>query len=200
MKKFLPYIILVGMFFYLYLQNQNSVEYIYYIDGNSAKEPLPVEELKKDKYIFCSECDMMVKNIRYSGQVIVPSGRTYFFNDISCMIRWIDKQKYKDDELAIFVYIPECSCYMDAYEAWYVRDGLTPLGYGVVAFGTSMEAQRSDMLLNAEDYGEENFEQYSGNEKEIYGFDEVRKFVLRGETLLHPVARKMIFKGLKEED
>ncbi len=142
---------------------------------------------------------MMVKNLRYSAQVVIPSGRTYFFNDVSCMIRWIDKQKYKDSELAIFVYVPECSCYIDAEDAWYIRDGLTPLGYGVVAFGTFMEAQRSDMLLSAEDFGDENYEKYSNNEKNIYEFDEVRKFVLRGETLLNAVARRIIFKGVEDK-
>ncbi len=199
MKKFLPYIVLVLLFSYIYIQNQKTTEYIYYIDGNTKKEPLPLQEIKKDKFIYCSDCKMMVKNLRYSAQVVIPGGRTYFFNDVSCMIRWVDKQKYKDNELVIFVYVPECSCYIDAEDAWYVRDGLTPLGYGVVAFGTFMEAQRSDMLLSAEDFGDENYEKYTNNEKKVYEFNEVRKFVLRGETLLNPVARRIIFKGINDE-
>lgn len=200
MKKFLPYLVLILFFSYLYISNKSETEYIYYMNGNTKMEPLPVQEIKKDKKIFCSDCNMMVKDIRHSAQVVIPGGRTYFFNDVGCMIRWLDRREYKEKELGIFVFVSECTCYVDAEDAWYVRDGLTPLGYGVEAFGTYMEAQRSDMLLSAEDFGDENFERYSNNEKGVYEFKDIKKFVLRGETLLNPVARKIIFKGVGDEE
>jgi len=193
MKRFLPYMFLLCVFVFLYVQNRSTTEYIYEIDGNDKQEPLPISEIKKDKKVFCLECKMMVKNVRNSAQVITPNGKTYFFNDIGCMIKWVNRQEdYEEKELVMYVFIPECSCYMNAYEAWYIRDGITPLGYGVVAFGTYMEAQRSDLLSSSIEYGYKNFNGNEEAEKVIYEFDAVKKFVLRGETLLHPLLRKKL--------
>ena len=191
MKRFLPYMFLLCVFMLLYIQNRSTTEYIYEIDGNDKQEPLPISEIKKDKKVFCSECKMMVKSVRNSAQVITPKGKTYFFIDVGCMIRWVNEQKnYEEKELIMYVFVPECSCYMDAYEAWYIRDGITPLGYGVVAFGTYMEAQRSDLISSSVEFGYKNFSGNEDEEKVVYEFDEVKKFVLRGETLLHPLIRK----------
>ncbi len=193
MKRFLPYIFLLCVFVLLYIQNRSTTEYIYEISGNLKKEPLPISEIKKDKKVFCSECKMMVKTVRNSAQVITPKGKTYFFNDVGCMIHWVNEQKnYEEKELVMYVFVPECSCYMDAYEAWYIRDGITPLGYGVVAFGTYMEAQRSDLISSSVEYGYKNFKGDLKAEKYVYEFDEVKDFVLRGETLLHPLIRKKL--------
>ncbi len=192
MKKFLPYLVLLAVFVFLYLQNQTSTEYIHYIDGNTKKDPLPLEEIIKDKKVYCEECGMFVKKLRNSAQVVTPKGRTYFFNDVSCMIRWVNEQKeYKEDELELLVFVPECTCFIGAREAWYVRDGVTPLGYGVQAYGTYMEAQRSSMLTNELEAGYK-INSDDNDEERVYEYDEVKKFVLRGETLLHPVIRKQL--------
>jgi len=190
---------MIVVFSYFYMQHQHTDEYIYYIEGNYAGDPLPIQEIKKSKNIFCSDCNMMVKKLRNSAQIVTKDGTTYFFNDVSCMIRWLDKAEHQDSMKFAFVYVPECTCYMDARGAWYVRDGLTPLGYGVTAFGTYMEAQRSDMLLSAEDFGDENFARDTSKRKKVYDFSEVSMFVLRGETLLNPVARKIIFMEVENE-
>lgn len=196
--RFVPYLFLIFLFTYLYQQMQVTSENLYYVDGNTKGEPLPVEEIKKEKYIICSDCGMMVKNPLTSAQVVVPGGRTYFFDDVGCMIRWVDKSGYKDEELKMFVFVPECTCYIDAEDAWYIRDGITPIGYGVVAYGTSLGAASSDFTTSAFDYGYESFKENDDGEKEIYEFDEIRKFVLRGETMLHPIVRKLLLKGKVE--
>ncbi len=196
MKKLIPYLVLVVVFVFLYIQNSSTTEYIYEIDGNTKKDPLPVFEIKKDKKVFCSECNMMVKKMRNSAQVVTPKGKTYFFNDVGCMIRWINEQKkYDEKELTMYVFVPECSCYIGAHEAWYVRDGITPLGYGVQAFGTYMEAQRSDMIYAPIEFGYTSRKQDNESQKDVYEYDEVKKFILRGETLLHPLVRKKLLKN-----
>jgi len=154
------------------------------------KEEPKEEEIKKEKSIICSDCGMMVKNPLTSAQAIVPSGRTYFFDDVGCMIRWVDQQSSKD-KIKMYVYVPECSCYIDPFAAWYVRDGITPIGYGVVAYGTSMSALLSDYTMSAYEFGYEKFKEKE-KDKQIYEFDEVRQYVLRGETLLHPIMKKLI--------
>lgn len=190
MKKFIPYFILTTLGIFLFYYAQSTSENVYYIDGNVEKIPLQVEEIKKDKSIICSDCGMMVKNPLTSAQAIIPSGRTYFFDDVGCMIRWVDQQSLKD-KIKMYVYVPECSCYIDPFAAWYVRDGITPIGYGVVAYGTSMSAFLSDYTMSAYEFGYEKFKEKE-KDKQIYEFEEVREYVLRGETLLHPIMKKLI--------
>ena len=190
MKRLFPYFILIILSIFLYNYAQNTSENIYYINGNTDKKPLPVEEIKKNKKIICSDCGMMVKRLNTSAQVITPNGRTYFFDDVGCMIRWVVKQSFKNNA-KMFVFVPECSCYIDAYEAWYIRDGITPIGYGVIAYGTSMGALGSDFTLSDYEYGYDNYKEKKAD-KNIYEFDEVRIYVLRGETLLHPIMKKII--------
>ncbi|WP_024954771.1 hypothetical protein [Sulfurospirillum arcachonense] len=190
MKRVLPYFILIIFGIFIYNYAQTTSENVYYVDENIKKEPLPVVEIKKEKTVICSDCGMMVKKLDTSAQVVTPSGRTYFFDDVGCMIRWVDKQSFKKD-IKMFVFVPECSCYIDAYEAWYIRDGITPIGYGVRAYGTSMGALGSDFTFSAHEYGLQNYKE-SDAEKDIYEFDEVRLYVLRGETLLNPLIKKLI--------
>lgn len=192
MKKLLPYFVLIILGVILSNYAQSTSENIYYVDGNEKKEPLPVQEIKKDKTIICSDCGMMVKNPLTSAQVVTPSGRTYFFDDVGCMVRWVDQQSFKDD-VKMYVFVPECSCYIDPYTAWYVRDGITPIGYGVVAYGTSMGALGSDLTMSSFEYGFESYKEQD-TEKEIYEFEEIREYILRGETLLHPLMKKLILK------
>ena len=141
MKRLLPYLILIILGIFLYNYAQTTSENLYYMQGNTKKEPLPIEEIKKDKTIICSDCGMMVKKLDTSAQVVTPDGETYFFDDIGCMIRWVNENNFDfEKDVKMFVFIPECTCYIDAYDAWYIRDGITPIGYGVIAYGTSMGA------------------------------------------------------------
>ncbi|HIP11289.1 MAG TPA: hypothetical protein EYG73_01090 [Arcobacter sp.] len=190
MKRLLPYLLLIILGIFLYNYAQSTSENIYCVKGNTKKEPLPIEEIKKDKKIICSDCGMMVKMLNTSAQVVTPSGETYFFDDVGCMIRWVDKNSFKND-VQMFVFVPECSCYIDAYDAWYIRDGITPIGYGVIAYGTSMGALRSDLTRSDQEYGFNNYKEKDAD-KSIYEFDEVKLYVLRGETLLHPIMKKII--------
>ena len=192
MKRLLPYLILIILGIFLYNYAHTTSENLYYIQGNTKKEPLSVEEIKKDKTIICSDCGMMVKKLNTSAQVVTPDGETYFFDDVGCMIRWVNENNFDfEKDVEMFVFVPECSCYIDAYDAWYIRDGITPIGYGVIAYGTSMAALRSDLTRSDQEYGFNNFKD-KDTEKEIYEFDEVKLYVLRGETLLHPLIKKII--------
>lgn len=194
-KRFLPYLLVVLLFAYLYEQMQVTSENVYYIDVNPQKEPLAVAEIKKDKYIICSDCGMMIKSPRTSAQVVTPSGRTYFFDDIGCMVHWLNRQEYKEKDLSIFVFVPECSCYIDAEDAWYIRDGITPIGYGVVAYGTSLGATRSDLSTSSYEYGYESLKEEDDDEKQIYEYADIKRYILRGETMQHPIVRKLLLEG-----
>jgi len=192
MKRLLPYLILIILGIFLYNYAQTTSENLYSMQGNTKKDPLPIEEIKKNKTIICSDCGMMVKKLNTSAQVVTPKGETYFFDDVGCMIRWVNENNFDfEKDVQMFVYVPECSCYIDAYDAWYIRDGITPIGYGVIAYGTSMGALRSDLTRADQEYGSNNYKD-KDTEKEIYEFDEVKLYVLRGETLLHPLIKKII--------
>jgi hypothetical protein len=191
--RILPYFILIAIGAYLFDFAQDTNENLYYKEGNTKKLPLPISEIKKDKNIICSDCGMMLKSLTTTAQAITPEGRTYFFDDVGCMVRWVDLQEFSD-EIKMYVWVPEITGYIDATLAWYIRDGITPIGYGVVAYGTSMGALQSQFTFSAFEAG---YKEYGGEEedgKEIYEFDEVKRFILRGETILHPIIRKLILK------
>ncbi|MFT7003834.1 MAG: copper chaperone NosL [Sulfurimonas sp.] len=193
MKRVLPYLVLILIGAYLFNFAQDTNENIYYLDGNTEKNPLPISEIKKEKTIICSDCGMMLKNLSTSAQVVTPSGRTYFFDDIGCMVRWVNEHPFSE-EVIMLVWVPEVTGYIDARLAWYIRDGVTPIGYGVVAYGTSMGALQSQFTFSAYESGYDDYGGEQEDGKEIYEFDEIKSYILRGETLLHPVVRKLILK------
>lgn len=165
MKRVLPYILLLLLAIFLFFYAQQTQEFTKVMPNDKDKKPLPV---KFGKYL-CSDCGMMIKSLKYSSQVITPSGKTFFFDDIGCMVRWLDRQSFKD-KVKIWVYTLDTKRFIDPQKAWFVRAESTPIGYGFGAY----ESKR---------YNED-----------IFYFDEVKLFVLRGETLLNPVVKRLVLK------
>ena len=62
-----------------------------YKDGNKEGKPLDF----KNGEVQCVECTMQLETKEHSAQAVLPSGRTYFFDDPGCMALWLQKQKNK---------------------------------------------------------------------------------------------------------
>ncbi|MDA7848070.1 nitrous oxide reductase accessory protein NosL [Sulfurospirillum sp.] len=127
--------------------------------NNYTKKPIQIEKnVYKDRF-----CNMTIKDIKYSAQVILANNDTLFFDDIGCLILWMQEQKQKD-EMVLWVYTEDK--YIDARKAWYSLDEFTPMRYG---FGA-----------------------YSVKKDGYIDFNTMSKRVLNNETMANPKTRRHI--------
>ncbi len=106
---------------------------------------------------------MTISDISYSAQVVLPNNDTLFFDDIGCLVLWLEGQKQKN-EMILWVYSKDR--YIDAKKAWYSLDEFTPMRYG---FGA-----------------------YSIKKDGYIDFDTMSQKMLNNETMANPKTRKHI--------
>jgi copper chaperone NosL len=95
------------------------------------QEQLPVDFVW-DR-VACEECKMALSDPHYSAQVIDPSGKAYYFDDIGCAILWMGRQPWKD-KARTWVNDVKTKEWVDAEKAnWIYGDPKTPMGYGFAA-------------------------------------------------------------------
>lgn len=120
----------------------------------SAYEPV---EINPDIDI-CDICNMSITVAEYATQAIMPNGSIENFDDIGCMIDFLNETSEKPG--AMFVRDANSGEWIAAEQATYLynEDYWTPMMYGVVAFKDA---------TSAEQFTAEN------NEGETFKFDEV---------------------------
>lgn len=196
-RRTFPYLFLIVLSILIASYNRDTREDIKVEYGHkNINEPYRIVlETYNNRYI-CNDCEMMIKSYKNSAQVITSNGNVYVFDDVGCMIRWLDKQDFKG-EVKKYVYTHDTGFYIDADYAWYVRDEATPLGYGFGAYETSMGAMNSAVTSSQIESKFGDFISSRDTTKEIYEYDQIVKFALRGETLLHPMIKREILKQNK---
>ncbi|RXJ96231.1 hypothetical protein CRV00_03385 [Malaciobacter molluscorum] len=191
MRRILPYIFLIIISLFLYNYSKDTREDIKVEHNYMQDAPYRVVlETYKNRYI-CNDCDMMIKRYLNSAQVIY-NHNVYFFDDVGCMIRWLDRQEFRN-KAKMYVYSTDTGTYIDAKLAWYIRDANTPLGYGFGAYETSIGAITSAMTRSTIEEQIGNFK-IKRETKQIYEFEEIKQFALRGETLLNPMIKRELLK------
>ena len=164
MKKFLISFLTVMtggaviMILFLSLANQDGPRYVY--KGNVNHQPVPL----KPKEYQCSECNMDIEDLNYAAQLITDEGLTYFFDDIGCVVLWL--QNHTPDKPIIFTQTLDTHHWMDAKKAWYTRVAPSPMGYGFAAYEKKHEG--------------------------LIPYNEMKKLVLQGKTLHDPFVKKSL--------
>lgn len=164
MKKLTPYItvfIIVLLIVLLFLSLGKSQQMVVIKEGNHEKVPLEIELGKYQD----SDCGMIIEDLAYASQVVAPDGKTWFFHDHGGFVQWLEDKRFRD-EAVIWVLSRDTHQWINAREAFFSRDEITPMGYG---FGAYKEAQKGAM-----------------------NFEEMRLKMLRGETMNNPQIRKQI--------
>ncbi len=129
--------------------------------NNYTKKPILLAKNKyKDRF-----CNMTIKNIRYSAQVVLNNDDTLFFDDVGCLVLWLENQEEKN-KIVLWVYSKDTSSYINARKAWYTINEFTPMKYG---FGA-----------------------YTIKQKGFIGFKTMSKKMLNQETMANPKIRKHI--------
>ncbi len=111
------------------------------------------------------QCAMVIKELRNSAQVISPDGKTWFFDDVGCMVLWLKDKPFKDSA-KLWVYTVDTNRWIDAKEAKYGIKDHTAMHYG---FG-ARERETNETI----------------------SFEEMQLRMYRGENLTNPKIRKKL--------
>ncbi|MCP5114401.1 MAG: hypothetical protein GY953_26525 [bacterium] len=107
--------------------------------GCLGGRPEPVEIALNEE--ICSHCRMAVSQRQFAGEVVTPSGRVDYFDDIGCLAAWL-RQQQPATGAGVFVVDYENGEWLEAAAAQFVRSEAvsTPMGSGLTAFATSERA------------------------------------------------------------
>jgi copper chaperone NosL len=163
-KKILPLLIVLlftGAVVALFLSLADTKKMVVVKDGNTNQQPIEMETgIYQD-----SDCGMVIDDLRDASQVIINSGKSWFFHDHGGFVKWLEDKEFRDSA-KIWVMSRDTKKWIDAREAFYSLGDDTPMGYGFGAY-----EKKSD---------------------EYVDFETMRLKMLRGETLRNPLIRKQL--------
>lgn len=164
MKKFAPVLILfvfTAVIVTIFLSLASSKKMIVVKDGNINQLPIEMQiGIYQD-----SDCGMVIDELKDASQVIIKSGRSWFFHDHGGFVKWLEDKEFRDSA-KIWVMSRDTKRWIDAKEAFYSMSDDTPMGYGFGAYEKATEG--------------------------FIDFDTMRLRVLRGETLRNPLIKKQL--------
>jgi len=93
--------------------------------GNFERKALLIKLNKTN----CAKCAMVIKNQKNSVEVAIKDGRTWFFDDLGCMVEWLKDKPFKNGA-KIWVHSLDTNRWIDAREAKYTTNEDTVMHYG----------------------------------------------------------------------
>jgi copper chaperone NosL len=92
---------------------------------------------------MCSYCRMAISEKQFAAEVIDKDGQAFKFDDIGCMVNFVEGKKNKSPIAAYFVMDFDERAWIKAEDAFYVRTSevTTPMNGGLIAFKTQNKAQ-----------------------------------------------------------
>jgi hypothetical protein len=163
MKKIAIVVLIVSVIVLIFLSLSKKEEMQTVIRDNLSQKPLKL----KLNHLQDPECKMVVEKEEYATQVAAKDGRTWVFDDIGCMVKWLESKKF-EKEPKIWVFTLDTHSWIEAKDAFFSTDEITPMRHG---FGA-----------------------YSKKREGFISFQEVKERVLRGEDMTNPLIRKKILK------
>jgi len=84
---------------------------------------------------MCARCAMVVSDRHNTVQVKNPkNAKPYMFDDIGCMVLWFDEQRIPwADKAIIWITDVDTGEWINAREAYYDTENITPMAYGFSA-------------------------------------------------------------------
>ena len=151
-------VIAVIVILFLALGNEEGARYVY--KGNKTHQIVQI----KPKEYQCSECNMDVEKLEYAAQIITENGDTYFFDDIGCVVLWLESHQPVITKM--LTQTLDTHLWIDAKKAWYSRIAHDPMGYGFAAVETKKE--------------------------NLVNYAEMRTLMLQGKNLHDPFVKKKL--------
>ena len=122
-----------------------------------------VIDVKANEY-RCATCKMNVSQLDYVTQAVTKNGNTYFFDDIGCMILWMERNSTR--VMKQYVKTLDTHRWMEAEKVYYSRIAPSPMGYGFAP----VEVLREGLI----------------------SYSEMKVLMLEGETLRNPDIKKRL--------
>lgn len=118
----------------------------------------------KNETKICPQCNMEVGKSKEYSSSLTTDKKTYYFDDIGCMVLWTNENKIQKAKMTVFS--KDTHKFIDAISANFTIDEKTPMAYGFCA--------------------------YEHKQKSQINFEEVKVKMLRGENMSNPKIRKQI--------
>lgn len=96
----------------------------------------------------CERCKMIISERKFAVQILNPSTRqSYMFDDLGCAVIWF-KEENLDwfDSAKIWINDSVSGKWLNAREAIYIANTLTPMGYGLSAYSKKTIIENSNNL------------------------------------------------------
>lgn len=107
--------------------------------NNASYEPREVNP----EIDACEVCNMSVAHLDFATQVIEEDGTVHMFDDIGCMVEYLNGEGKNKEIAATYVRDYETMDWVSFEEAYhaYHPEFWTPMAYGVVSFATKEQAE-----------------------------------------------------------
>ncbi len=96
--------------------------------GNTRQAVIPFQPGQYQ----CAQCKMPIQTQKFSAEVVIKNGKTWFFDDIGCMALWLGNQPFRKSA-TVWVYTLDTRRWINGRQAWYTQWAQTPMGYGFAA-------------------------------------------------------------------
>lgn len=133
-------IVTIAIIIILLLSFGNSEGSRYVYKGNNTHQ---IIHLKPKEY-QCSQCGMDVENQNYMAEIITKDGDTYFFDDIGCVVLWLEKHTFSIAKIVTKTI--DTDRWLDIKKVYYTRIANDPMGYGFAA----VEMKKEGLINYAE--------------------------------------------------
>ena len=99
---------------------------------------------------MCERCKMVVSDRKHTVQVIqTATGKSYMFDDIGCLALWADEEKIAwFPKAKIWITDLNTGEWIDAREALYDGDHITPMAYGFSAHKNTTKIKEKNKYIS----------------------------------------------------
>ena len=102
---------------------------------------------------MCERCKMVTSDRHHAVQVINPkTGKAYMFDDIGCAVLWFDEEKIAwKDQAKVWMTDVDTGTWIDARDAFYDADNVTPMAYGYAAHAKKENIKEGKTIVKYND-------------------------------------------------
>jgi len=101
-------------------------------------------------------CKMTIRTQKHSAQVAFANHKTYFFDDVGCMVLWLHQQPKNNIPKKLWAFSEDTNRWIDATKACYKTGVHTTMHYGYGAF-----EKRGNECLTFDEVKQSIVEKYS---------------------------------------
>ncbi|KQL19791.1 nitrous oxide reductase accessory protein NosL [Cytobacillus solani] len=129
------------------------IGFILLLAGCQSKAAAPVEIKANEE--SCAECKMGIEELKSAAQIILEDGKPLLFDDIGCMINYLQQKSPKYE--AAFIHDFETEEWIDFDKSTFVQGTSieSPMSYGIAGFESEEKASQFQKKHDCDMYSKE---------------------------------------------